>query len=103
MTAQYLRRVVLLGLVASCTALTSSCSLFRTPMQADPTSGMRVATPALLAPHSVSYTHLDVYKRQVLGSSSPSLVAAYCCLAKRTKAGPAQLSFKDRRKVKLGR
>ena len=51
MTAQYLRRVVLLGLVASCTALTSSCSLFRTPMQADPTSGMRVATPALLAPH----------------------------------------------------
>ncbi len=51
MTAHFLRRVATLGLVASCTGLASSCSLFRTPMQADPTSGMRAATPALLAPH----------------------------------------------------
>ena len=51
MTARCLRRVAALGLVASCTALASSCSLFRTPVPADPTSGMHAATPAQLAPH----------------------------------------------------
>lgn len=49
MTARFLRRVAAFGLVASCTALASSCSLFRTPVPADPTSGMHAATPAQLA------------------------------------------------------
>ena len=49
MTARCLLRVAALGLVASCTALASSCSLFRTPVPADPTSGMHAATPAQLA------------------------------------------------------
>ena len=51
MTAQFLRRVAALGLVASCTALASSCSLFRTPVPAEATLGMHTATPAQLAPH----------------------------------------------------
>ncbi len=51
MTAHFLRRVAALGLVTSCTALASSCSLFRTPVPADPTAGMHAATPAQLAPH----------------------------------------------------
>ena len=51
MTAHFLRRVAVLGLVVSCTALASSCSLFRTSVPADPTSGMHAATPAQLAPH----------------------------------------------------
>ena len=46
MTARFLRRVAALGLVASCTALASSCSLFRTP--AEP-AGSHAATPAQLA------------------------------------------------------
>ena len=49
MTAHFLRRVAAFGLVASCTALATSCSLFRTPVPADPTSGMHAATPAQLA------------------------------------------------------
>lgn len=49
MTAHILRRVAVLSLVASCTALASSCSLFRTPVPADPTSGMHAATPAQIA------------------------------------------------------
>lgn len=49
MTAHVLRRVAALGLVASCTALASSCSLFRTPVPADPTSGIHAATHAQLA------------------------------------------------------
>ena len=49
MTARCLRRVAAFGLVASCTALATSCSLFRTPVPADPTSGMHAATPAQLA------------------------------------------------------
>ncbi len=49
MTARCLRRVAALGLVASCTALASSCSLFRTPVPADPTPGMHAATSAQLA------------------------------------------------------
>ena len=51
MTAHFLRRLAALGLVASCTALATSCSLFRTPVPADPTWGMHAATPAQLAPH----------------------------------------------------
>ena len=50
MTAHFLRRVAVLGLVAGCTALASSCSLFRTPGPADPTSRMHAVTPAQLAP-----------------------------------------------------
>ena len=49
MTAHFLRRVAAFGLVASCTALATSCSLFRTPVPADPTSGMHAATPSQLA------------------------------------------------------
>lgn len=49
MTARFLRRVAALGLVASCTALASSCSLFRTSVPAEATSGMHAATPAQLA------------------------------------------------------
>ncbi len=49
MTVHFLRRVAAFGLVASCTALATSCSLFRTPVPADPTSGMHAATPAQLA------------------------------------------------------
>ena len=49
MTAHFLRRVAVLVLVASCTALASSCSLFRTSVPGDPTSGMHAATPAQLA------------------------------------------------------
>lgn len=49
MTAHFLRRVAALGLVASCTALASSCSLFRTSVPPEPTLGMHAATPAKLA------------------------------------------------------
>lgn len=49
MTARCLRRVAVLGLVASCTALASSCSLFRTSVPTEPKLGMHAATPAQLA------------------------------------------------------
>lgn len=49
MTAHFLRRVAALSLVASCTALASSCSLFRTSVPAEPTLGMHAGTPAQLA------------------------------------------------------
>ena len=49
MTAHFLRRVAALGLVASCTALASSCSLFRTSVPAEVTLGMHAATPAQVA------------------------------------------------------
>ena len=49
MTAHFLRRVAALGLVASCTALASSCSLFRTSVPAATKLGMHAATPAQLA------------------------------------------------------
>lgn len=49
MTARVLRRVATISFVASCTALASSCSVFRTPVPSDPAAGMRSATPAQLA------------------------------------------------------
>lgn len=51
MTARFPHRVATLGLVASCTALASSCSLFRTPVPAVPAAGMHTAAPVQLAPH----------------------------------------------------
>lgn len=51
MTARFLHRVTVLGLVASCTALASSCSLFRTSVPAETKLGMHAVTPAQLAPH----------------------------------------------------
>ena len=50
MTNHLLRRVTALGLVACCTVVASSCSLFRTPVPAEATSGMHAATLAHLAP-----------------------------------------------------
>ena len=47
MTAHLLRRVAALGLVASCTALASSCSLFRTSMPAEPAGTHAVVPPRL--------------------------------------------------------
>lgn len=47
MTAHFLRRVATLSLVASCTALASSCSLFRTSVPAEPTGTHAVAPPQL--------------------------------------------------------
>ena len=49
MTARFLHRVATLSLVASCTALASSCSLFRTSVPTEPKLGMHAATPAQLA------------------------------------------------------
>ena len=50
MTARCLRRVAALGLVASCTALASSCSLFRTSMPAKPAGTHAVVPPRLAQP-----------------------------------------------------
>ena len=47
MTARFLRRVAALSLVASCTALASSCSLFRTSMPAEPAGTHAVVPPRL--------------------------------------------------------
>ncbi len=47
MTDRFLRRVAALGLVASCTALASSCSLFRTSMPAEPAGTHGVVPPRL--------------------------------------------------------
>lgn len=47
MTARFMRRVAALGLVASCTALASSCSLFRTSMPAEPAGTHAVVPPRL--------------------------------------------------------
>ena len=47
MTSCFLRRVAALGLVASCTALASSCSLFPTSVPAEPTGTHAVAPPRL--------------------------------------------------------
>ncbi|MBN8734357.1 MAG: OmpA family protein [Acidobacteria bacterium] len=60
MTAHFLRRVATLSLVASCTALASSCSLFRTSVPAETKLGMHAATPAQLAPH---FAQLDFGRR----------------------------------------
>lgn len=50
MTARFLRRVAMLGLVACCTTISASCSLFRNPAPSDPTSQMHAAAPEQLAP-----------------------------------------------------
>jgi len=47
MTAHFLRRVTTLGLVASCIALVSSCSLFRSSVPAEPAGAHAVAPPRL--------------------------------------------------------
>jgi len=47
MTAHFLRRVTALGLVASCIAVVSSCSLFRTSVPAEPAGAHAVAPPRL--------------------------------------------------------
>ena len=47
MTAHFLRRVTALGLVASCIALVSSCSLFRSSVPAEPAGAHAVAPPRL--------------------------------------------------------
>ena len=49
MRARFLRRVAALGLVASCTALASSCSLFRTSVPAETKLGIHTGTRAQLA------------------------------------------------------
>jgi len=49
MMTRCLRRVAALGLVASCAALASSCSLFRTSVPVEATLGMHAGTPARLA------------------------------------------------------
>lgn len=48
MTARFLRCVATLSLVASCTALASSCSLFRTSVPAEAALGRHAGTPAQL-------------------------------------------------------
>jgi len=48
MTSCFLRRVAALSLIASCTALASSCSLFRTSVPAEP-AGTHVVAPPRLA------------------------------------------------------
>ena len=47
MTAHFLRRVTALGLVASCIAVVSSCSLFRTSVPAEPAGAHAVPPPRL--------------------------------------------------------
>lgn len=47
MTAHFLLRVTALGLVASCIALVSSCSLFRTSVPTEPAGAHAVAPPRL--------------------------------------------------------
>lgn len=48
MRSSFLRRAGALGFVGCCTVLASSCSLFHTPVPADPASRMHAAAPAQL-------------------------------------------------------